>query len=135
MISTGKIDLIQNDEIKEQILQFYNLDWSQFLASVAPYREYIRELIPFNIQDAIRSNCGDIPFYIANSYGYKLPESCDLQLPDELFKQTATFLRSQTDMLKKLRYQIAVNEIKIYSLDSNIKRTLKLLAEVKAYKP
>jgi len=63
-------------------------------STIVRYGGYIRESLPFVIQDAIRNDCGDISVPIAQSFTITLPENCDLQLSNELFRDTAAYLRS-----------------------------------------
>lgn len=129
LISTGKIDLVKSDTLKDLILGFYSADWvdSSFVDSSEPYRKYIRGVIPYKIQDTIRNECGDIPIPVAQTFGYRLPETCDLQLPEELFIETATNLRSQSHALKYLRYQVALSESQIQVLVDLEKEIKKLI--------
>ena len=132
LLSTGQFDLIKSDELKGLILGYYSDDWSQqsLLTTTATYREYIRGIIPFLIQDTIRSECGDVPVRVAQTFGNVLPDSCDLQLPDELFSETAAYLRSQPVMLINLQYQIAVYESQAYTLANFEKETRKLMTAI-----
>ena len=132
LLSTGQIDLIKSDELKGLILGYYSDDWTKqtMLNTTAPYREYIRGAIPFLIQDAIRSECGDISIVVAKTFGNVLPDSCDLQLPDELFSETAADLRSQPEMLINLRYQIAFYESQVYNLDNFRKESRKVMTAI-----
>jgi hypothetical protein len=128
LLSTGQFDLIKSNELKGLILGYYSDDWTEqtILTTIAPYREYIRGNIPFLIQDTIRSECGDISIRVAQTFGQILPDSCDLQLPDQLFSETAAYLRSQPDMLINLQYQVAVYESQVYAL-ANFEREAQTL--------
>ncbi|MGB5688997.1 MAG: hypothetical protein WBM45_06940, partial [Woeseiaceae bacterium] len=100
------------------------------LTTVAPYREHIRSIMPFLIQDTIRSECGDVVVEVAKTFGSALPVSCDLQLPDELFRETAATLRSKTDMLGSLQYQISVYEAQVSTLTNFRVESRKLTAAI-----
>jgi hypothetical protein len=135
LLSGGKFDLIKSDELKSLILGYYSDSWAEQaeMNARAPYREYIRSVIPFLIQDTIRSECGDTEVTVAQTFGFALPPSCDLLLPDELFSETAAYLRSQPDMLFKLQYQIAVYESQVTSLIHFGKESEKLMAAIREY--
>ncbi len=132
LLSTGHFDLIKSDELKSLILGYYSVDWTKqtILTTMAPYREQIRSIMPFLIQDTIRSECGDVVVEIAKTFGTVLPASCDLQLPDELFRETAATLRSKTDMLGSLRYQVSVYEAQVSTLTNFRVDSRKLTAAI-----
>jgi hypothetical protein len=132
LLSTGHFDLIKSDKLKGLILGYYSDDWRQQsgLTTTATYREYIRGNIPFLIQDTIRSECGDVPVLVAQTFGNVLPDTCDLQLPDELFSETAAYLRSQPDMLINLQYQISIYESQVYTLVNFEKEAQKLMTSI-----
>jgi hypothetical protein len=136
LITSGRFDLIDSDELKSLILGYYSDNWTQQPEMLirAPYREYIRGNIPFQIQDAIRSECGDVAVPIAQTFAFTLPEECDLQLPDALFNETAAYLRSQPELLIKLRYQIAVYESQVASLTNFGREAQQLMAVIDEFR-
>jgi len=101
LLNGGKFDLIKSDELKSLILGYYSDSWAEQegMTNRAPYREHIRSVIPFLVQDTIRNQFGDAEVVVAQAFGFVLPAVCDLNLPDELFSETANYLRSQADML------------------------------------
>ncbi len=137
LLSTGQVELINSDELKTLIFAYYTDDWTEqsLLETVAPYREYIRGILPFLIQDTIRSECGDTIILVASTFAAALPDSCDLQLPDELFSETAAYLRSQPDVLVKLRYQIAVYESQVVTLINFREEASKLRTAIQEFQP
>ena len=71
-----------------------------------PYRQNVRRIIPVEIQDAIRAECGDRsppdkPQLIS------LPETCDLQLPAPAMKEAAAALRANRQLVEDLRWHTA----------------------------
>ena len=95
LIRTGNINLIKNESLKNLILGYYASELAgQSNLIKDSYLEYIRGVIPHEIQVMIRSECSDVPIPVAQSYNFILPETCDLQLRDELFSESATYLRS-----------------------------------------
>jgi len=135
LLSTGQFDLIKSDELKSLILGYYSDNWTEQieLNTRAPYRAYIRGVIPFLIQDTIRSECGDIEVPVAQTFGFMLPDTCDLQLPDEVFSETAAYLRSQPDMLTNLQYQIAVHDSQVFTLVNFERESEKLMATIQEF--
>lgn len=137
LISTGQINLIKSTALKSKILGYYSDDWAKqsLITKIAPYREFIRGRLPFQIQDAIRKDCSDIQVPIAETFAAILPTSCDLNLPDELFTETAAFLRAQTNMLYDLQFQISVYEVQVSNMQGFKNETEKLMATIKEYLP
>ncbi len=135
MLSTGQVDLIKSDKLKGLIFGYYTDDWTEqsLLNTIAPYREHIRGFLPFLIQDTIRSECGDITIVVAQTFSSVLPDTCDLQLPDELFSETAEDLRSRPDTLTKLRYQVAVYESQVATLNNIKGETRKLMRAIQEF--
>lgn len=128
MQSTGQVNLIKSDSLKSKIFAYYSEDFAtnKFITQVAPYREYIRGLMPIAIQDAIKQACGDVVIEVANIFGAKLPETCQLDLAEELISETAAMLRSEPDMLNKLQYQIAVYDTQVTNVKNFLGESLKL---------
>ena len=137
VLSTGQINLIKSTALKSKVLGYYSDDWAKqpLMTKVAPYREFIRGHMPFQIQDAIRKDCGDIQVVIAETFAAKLPDSCDLDLPDDLFTETSTFLRAQPNMLYDLQFQIAVYETQVSNMMGFKSQTENLMAAIKEHQP
>lgn len=137
VLSTGQINLIKSNELKSHVLGYYSDDWAKqaYIIKIAPYREFIRGHLPFQIQDAIRRDCGDIDIAIANTFSASLPDNCDLALPDALFTETAAFLRAQSNMLYDLQFQISVYETQVSNMLNFKQETEKLMAAIKEHQP
>ncbi len=137
VISTGEINLIKSAALKSKILGYYSDDWAKqpLITKIAPYREFIRGHMPFQIQDAIRKDCGDVLVPIAESFAAILPASCDLDLPNDLFIETAAFLRAQPKILYDLQFQIAVYETQVSNMLGFKNETEKLMATIQEYQP
>ena len=84
------------------------LDFGQLNQSyvATPYRQHVREVIPQDIQDAIRAHCGD---YILRGPAIDtlLPATCDLDFPAERWKAAAADLRAEPQLVKELRWHRA----------------------------
>ncbi len=117
ILSTGQINLIQVEALKAQIFGYYAVEFSTIaqVTRVAPYREFIRGHFPVAIQDAIKAQCGDETFQVANAFSSKLPPICDLDFPYAALHESAYILRSLPDMLFNLQFQIAVNDTKVFN--------------------
>jgi len=70
---------------------------------------------------------------VAHSFGNVLPDTCDLQLPDEIFSETAAHLRSQPDMLHNLQYQLSSYESQVYTLTNYEKEAQTLMTAIREF--
>jgi hypothetical protein len=95
------------------------------------YRQRVRKVIPEDIQDAIRAECGD---YRPGNLGmFVLPEPCSLQMPQERFATAARALRQSPELVGELRWHFAavatyVENIK--SLQQTSRTALKLIEKI-----
>ena len=137
MVSTGQINLIQDESLKAQIFGYFAVDFSAVpqITKTAPYREFIRGHMPVAIQDAIKSQCGDEVIVVAYAFSSKLPTNCDLDLPDEDLQQAAKLLRSLPDLLFNLQFQIAINDTKVFNYENFMKESKKLITAIEAHHP
>ncbi len=137
MLSTGQVNLVKSESLKDLILGYYSVDWARqdSLTGTAPFRKLIRGILSIPIQDAIKSTCGDVRIMVANTFGSLLPPSCDLQLPDELFQTTAQLIRSQPGLLFELQYQIALYDTQVSTMSGFEQETHKLMAAIKEHQP
>lgn len=80
------------------------------------YRENVRKVIPEDIQDAIRSECGD---QRVGSLGYvRLPVSCTLDLSEERFRVAARDLREHPELIGELRWHFAAVATYVGNIDN-----------------
>ena len=71
-----------------------------------PYRQHVRQVIPEDIQDAIRSACGDER--IPGTSGFlRLPPICSLDLPNDRFRAGASALRDHPELVGEMRWHFA----------------------------
>lgn len=108
---------IESVEVRRGLsnLMTTNFDAIETGAVATPYREDVRRVIPEDIQDAIRANCGDraIPDKLGTLF---LPPSCDLDLPDARFAEGAAALRARPDLVGQLRLHRAATATFISNL-------------------
>jgi hypothetical protein len=135
MLNTGQINLIKNEQLKGALFAYNSGDYATDLlnTTIAPYREFIRGFMPIAIQDAIKNDCGDQQIAVAQTFSVTLPANCDLQLADELLKQTALFLSAKPEMLFNLQYQITVNDTQVGNLEKIAAESLKLMKAIKEF--
>jgi hypothetical protein len=71
-----------------------------------PYRQNVRRVIPVEIQDAIRTHCGDRSPPDTPQLFF-LPSTCDLQLADGAGTSAAAELRAHPQLVEDLRWHTA----------------------------
>ncbi len=96
---------IDDAEVRRGLTNLMTLPYDQIgLAAVAtPYREHVRQVIPEDIQDAIRANCTDKPIP-ERPLTARLPATCDLDIPKPRFESAAAALRSHPELVGELRW-------------------------------
>ncbi|MFT5217432.1 MAG: hypothetical protein ACJA1H_001278 [Glaciecola sp.] len=118
LISSGQINLIQNNSLKTALIRYYESDWSENGVFVLEnkYRENLRSKMPNEIQTQIRLKCGDV--YVKNSYSFimTLPDKCDINLNPKIAKAVVEELRNDESLKKDLRYLIGNEEGKLNDL-------------------
>ncbi len=137
MLSTGQINLIKDEALKAQIFGYFAVDFStvNLVVKIAPYREFIRGHLPVAIQDAIKAQCGDEVFEVANAFSAILPSTCDLDVADQDIHEAANLLRSLPQMKFNLQFQIAVNDTKVFNYQQFVNESKKLMASIKEHQP
>ena len=87
-------------------LMALNFDMIDTPAVATAYREQVRKVIPEDIQDGIRRECGDgvIP---NRPLTQQLPAVCNLKLPDDRWRAGAAALRARPQLAEELRWHRA----------------------------
>lgn len=96
------------------------------------YREHVRQVIPEDIQDAIRSACGDrpIPDRLLTIH---LPATCDLDFPAARFASAAAALRSRPALVGELRWHNGNVDGYLYNLRAIGGLTRNVLSGIEAF--
>lgn len=99
---------IEDKDVRNSLAQVMTFDYALVdLNSVTSrYREEVRKLIPNELQDQIRTHCGDRRQGPAE-LGWYLPPTCALQLDPESAAQTAAALRGRKDLVRELHWHRA----------------------------
>jgi hypothetical protein len=84
----------------------FNCESVDLPAIATPYRQQVRSVIPEDIQDAIRAECGDQQIG-KRLLELRLPKSCDLDLPAIRFTEGAASLRAHPELVNELRWHRA----------------------------
>ena len=93
-------------------IDFGSLDESNLRT---PYVQHVREVIPEDIQDAIRAQCGDTAD-LARPFLITLPATCHIDLPRERWAAAARALRNTPDLIPQLRWRRAATATYIENL-------------------
>ena len=98
------------------------------------YREQVRQVIPEDMQDAIRANCGDHP--VTNvPLALELTTTCELDFPPARFAAAASALRARPDLVGELRWHRAVIATFLSNLEPLESQTRMVLTRVRADRP
>jgi hypothetical protein len=104
----SELSRLPDPELRSDLAGVMALDFSQLsLANVTtPYRQDVREVIPEDIQDAIRAHCGD---YLTDGSAIEtlLPATCEVDFPDQRWAAAARDLRADPQLVKELRWHRA----------------------------
>lgn len=97
---------IDDQQLRDQLSILMTTDFAIMEKEVfTNYRETVRKVIPEDIQEAIRAQCGDQRVGVL---GYvRLPSSCTLNLPEERFRIAARALRDRPDLVGEMRWHFA----------------------------
>ena len=82
------------------------------------YRSSVRTIIPDDIQELIRKDCGDY-FATPDALDFSLRARCPITLDPEQAAETASELRRHPELVGKLRLHLAMvasllNDVRIY---------------------
>jgi hypothetical protein len=115
MKSTGAIDLIRNARLRAMLISYYSYDWSQAstIKAQAPYRELVRSILPYAIQNAVKASCGDGIEIVGNRIVTRLPKTCHIDVPAGDIARAAASLRATPGLLPALTYQLSLTETKM----------------------
>jgi len=96
---------IDDDELRRGLANLMTLDYDgiEQVSVDTPYRQHVREIIPVEIQDAIRARCSDKPIGTIGEV-VELPKACDIQLPETTFAEGAAALRAKPELIGELRW-------------------------------
>lgn len=101
---------IEDRDVRRNLEVVLTADYSpvEFAAVATPYREHVRQIIPIDIQDNIRRQCGDRN--VRGHYGIYmivLPAQCDLKIDRAKAAATAAALRTRPELVGELRWHLA----------------------------
>ena len=123
MVSAGMVDRLGDDAIEESASDYYVTIKANYEVhnSVFPYRTIIREIIPYSMQERIRSQCGDIFVYYRNRIiGIRLPERCDVAIDPDSAELALTTIRAVPRIELELTRYLAATDEKLALLAVNL---------------
>lgn len=127
LLSTGRINLIGDQVIRDQLSAYYS-DYDGWMVAVVAYGEYrakVRMEIDVRIQQQIRDKCGD--FFVESDLNTtKLRETCSIDITEALIRQDVIKLLANEVIEKLLRFQIDMIDIRLHNLTAMISASQKL---------
>ena len=99
---------IQDPQLRRGLANLMTLNFEMIdtPAIDTPYRQNVRQVIPEDIQDAIRARCGDTPVP-QKPLTQMLPAACDIDMPAMRWSEAAAELRARPDLAAQLRWHRA----------------------------
>jgi hypothetical protein len=86
--------------------------------AASPYREQVRRVIPIDLQDDIRRECGDR--FGTGHVGFvriSLPETCKLRIPPAEAAEIAAALRARPQLARELNWHLAGVAVVLTNVD------------------
>jgi hypothetical protein len=118
-----KLTELDDPELRRHLANLMTLNFDQIdMVSIdTPYRHHVREVIPEDIQDAIRDQCGDQPM---PGLLQRLPPTCSLDLPNADWAGAARRLRATPKLADELRWHRAatatfLDNMDLFELETN----------------
>ena len=101
MVSGGFLNLVGNEDEQRLAADFYQQleTYNSTLLEVLPYRDTLRQDMPYEVQSAIRSRCGDRRINDGDQFiGIGLPEQCSIALSPEVTRRAVAKVRAIPDL-------------------------------------
>lgn len=107
IISSGKLDLIYNEDIRTSLLAYYSYSWPNSIVFTVEdhYRENIRKVIPRSVQSKIREDCGDVYTRISGTVRVTLKAGCKLEFDESGYAVANSIIKDET-LKKDLLFRI-----------------------------
>ncbi len=127
-----RLRTVDDAGIREDLSALMTTDYNVIEKEIfSDYRQHVRQVVPEDVQDAVRSQCGDQRF---GPVGWiRLPASCTIGLPDQRFRTAAKALRSHPELVGELRWHfaaVATYISNINNLDEISRRLLKRIESI-----
>ncbi|MBT0607388.1 DUF6090 family protein [Aequorivita echinoideorum] len=124
LVFSGQINLIRSDSLKQSIISYNELNWNTVPIMLVPnkYRESLRSLMPQEIQDQIRTHCGDIYIGSRKGISVRLPEDCQINITDKEAEDALKILLEDTQLKKDLLFLIGNLDSKLAYMNYVLKQ-------------
>jgi hypothetical protein len=106
IVSSGDIGLLSRQAVDSGIADYYASDTSLLMLDSlnnSGYRRAVRQIIPLEVQMAIRAGCSDVRDEAQQIVGFM--EQCVLDVDDAVLGRTASALRADAGVRAALQYQ------------------------------
>src|SRR5436309_1331346 len=105
---SDRLRTIDDRAVRKDLSVLMTTDYSAMERDLfSNYRQHAREIIPADVQDAIRGQCGDRA--VAGSVNSLfLPSTCDLHYPAARMAAAAAALRAHPELVAELNWHLAV---------------------------
>ena len=126
MVSAGMVDRLGEDAIEEGASDYYLTIAAnhQVHNVVFPYRTVIREIMPYRMQEVIRSQCGDVFVYYRNRIiGVRLRDRCDVAIDPAKAELAVRSIRAVPRLEPELTRYLASTDEKLSLLGVNLELT------------
>ena len=126
MVSAGMVDRLGNDAIEERASDYYLTIAANYqtFKEVFPYRTIIREIMPYPMQEVIRSQCGDVfIYYRERIIGVRLHDRCDVAIDPAQAKLAVRSIRAVPRLGLELTRYLASTDEKLSVLGVNLELT------------
>lgn len=135
VLGADQLRKIEDPETRYQLSFLMSADYSIIdVSSVdTPYRQNVRRWIPIDLQDAIRTRCGDRPA-ASNALTTILPTTCDVELDAKKAADAATILRAHPELVQDLQWHMAAEAALIANLGAFDYATKNLQGRIAAIK-
>lgn len=102
---SDRLGTVDDPQLRKDLGQLMSIDYNVIEQEIfTDYRRRVRQVIPEEVQDAIRAQCGDR----RNANGVQeLPETCSINLPSQQFAEAANALRAHPELVGELRWHFA----------------------------
>ena len=111
---------IEDRRIRRNMELVLTADYSPvaYISMATQYREKVRHVIPIEVQDSIRRECGDRNVYgKEGAFVIVLPPTCSLNIDPKLASGTAAALRSRPDLVGELRWHLAATATTLFNAE------------------
>jgi hypothetical protein len=106
IFGSDQLRSLDDQKLRDELASLMTTDFAVLEKELfTDYRQHVRQVIPEDIQDAIRAQCGD---QRVGDLGYiRLPSTCTVDLPDDRFAVAAKELRGHLELVGEMRWHFA----------------------------